>query len=171
MHLRRHRTKAASVASIVDRLEQFGRWTLRPSYSLPRASSIGIATALCPGCTIGVLYIKRRRVGHLRRPHQTRGFLRELAFAPAPATGQSLSGHRCLPRLLERAARLNASGEILTALPIIETGDDLSIYSNQHDLDHGQLIYLGRFVYAGFRPASISGFRYRASEVPPRLKR
>ena len=61
-------------------------------------------------------------------------------------------------RLLERAARLNASlgGGSLTALPIIETqANDLSAYipTNVISITDGQIYLESGLFYAGFRPA------------------
>ena len=156
--------KAASVARIVDQLEQFGAMdytTVVFASASDPASMLYIAPYT--GCTIGEYFMYKGDDALVIYDDLTKhaASYRELSLLLRRPPGREAYPGDVFylhSRLLERAARLNASlgGGSLTALPIIETqANDLSAYipTNVISITDGQIYLESGLFYAGFRPA------------------
>ena len=156
--------KAASVARIVDQLEQFGAMdytTVVFASASDPASMLYIAPYT--GCTIGEYFMYKGDDALVIYDDLTKHAVsyRELSLLLRRPPGREAYPGDVFylhSRLLERAARLNAAlgGGSLTALPIVETqANDLSAYipTNVISITDGQIYLESGLFYAGFRPA------------------
>ncbi len=156
--------KAASVARIVDQLEQFGAMdytTVVFASASDPASMLYIAPYT--GCAIGEHFMYQGQDALVVYDDLTKhaASYRELSLLLRRPPGREAYPGDVFylhSRLLERAARLNPSlgGGSLTALPIIETqANDLSAYipTNVISITDGQIYLEAGLFYAGFRPA------------------
>ncbi len=156
--------KAASVARIVDQLEQFGAMdytTVVFASASDPASMLYIAPYT--GCAIGEYFMYKGDDALVIYDDLTKHAVsyRELSLLLRRPPGREAYPGDVFylhSRLLERAARLNAAlgGGSLTALPIVETqANDLSAYipTNVISITDGQIYLESGLFYAGFRPA------------------
>jgi F-type H+-transporting ATPase subunit alpha len=156
--------KAASVARIVDQLEQFGALeytTIVFASASDPASMLYIAPYA--GCTMGEYFMYKGKDALVVYDDLTKhaAAYRELSLLLRRPPGREAYPGDVFylhSRLLERAARLNKTlgGGSLTALPIIETqANDLSAYipTNVISITDGQIYLEPGLFYAGFRPA------------------
>lgn len=174
--------KAASVARIVDQLEQFGAMdytTVVFASASDPASMLYIAPYT--GCAIGEHFMYQGQDALVVYDDLTKhaASYRELSLLLRRPPGREAYPGDVFylhSRLLERAARLNPSlgGGSLTALPIIETqANDLSAI-------YPRTSFLSPTARSTSKPASstrgsgrrsTSDCRFRASAAPPKSKR
>jgi len=177
LHLRRHRPKASTVATIRESLLQHGVLdkTVIVAATAADAAPMQYIRPHGRGCHRRVLHVQRRvrqprdaehRGGHvlvvLRRPLQAGGW----HIVRWPLTLHRPPGREAYPgdifylhsRLLERACKMSDAngGGSLTALPIIETQEgDVSAYipTNVISITDGQIYLQSNLFFQGQRPA------------------
>ncbi len=156
--------KAAAVARLVDKLEQFGamEYTTVVFASASDPASL-LYIAPYSGCSIGEYFMNQGKDALVIYDDLTKhaAAYRELSLLLRRPPGREAYPGDVFylhSRLLERAARLNdeKGGGSLTALPIIETqANDMSAYipTNVISITDGQIYLESSLFYSGFRPA------------------